>query len=219
MPMRTHELHPTLIHAPLVLLPAAAAVEVWAATSSSRVKRRALDAVGSRLWWGTAASGLLAGLAGMAAAKEIAPQDEEVQKAMWAHGMGNFTLVLSAFGVAAWRSGHRAGPVTAALGVGAVMASLYTAWLGGSLVYGHGAGVKGAGGVADSPALLSREAPGRLAKDAIAGLGWLLSTTRDVVTGRRKLAARDVAPGSERVSGDFPQAPAARHEGPGAPMH
>jgi uncharacterized membrane protein len=212
MPMRTHELHPTLIHAPLVLLPASAAVEAWAATTPSRRKRRLLDAVGRRLWWGTVGSGLLAGAAGMAAAREVSPEDPIVQHAMWAHGMGNFTLVLAALGVATWRSGHRASAATAMLGAGAVAASIYTAWLGGSLVYSHGAGVKGAGGVADAPALLSREAPARLLKDAAAGFGWLLRHGVDVLRGRAGVGARAIAPGSEQVSGD-PGSPTAAQRG------
>jgi hypothetical protein len=107
---------------------------------------------------------------------------------MFLHGMGNFGLVLSAFGVAAWRSRNRATLTSAVAGLLASAASVYTAYLGGELVYSHGAGVKALGGAAaESPALFSAQAPGRLVRDAVRGLGWLLSRGQRAVTGRQKV--------------------------------
>lgn len=171
MAMRTHELHPALVHYPLVILPAAALVESLAA---ARPKQRALRRAGSALWWATAGSGLLTGLAGMAASQQVEVRSDAARDKMFVHGIGNFTLVLSAFGVAAWRMRHRASALTAGLGIGAALASMYTAYLGGELVYAHGAGVKALGGIAtEQPALASRQAPRVLAKDAARGLAWL----------------------------------------------
>src|SRR5215208_5904954 len=107
MPTLVHELHPMLVHAPLVLLPLTAAVETGAATSSWP-RSFVLDRVGRRLWWVTAGSALGAGLAGLAASREVRVEDQRAEDAMFVHGLGNFTLLLSAFGVATWRMGHRA---------------------------------------------------------------------------------------------------------------
>jgi uncharacterized membrane protein len=183
--MRTHELHPSIVHAPLVLLPATAVVDLLAAM---RPFDRRLDRVGRRLWWGTAGGALLVGLTGMAASQEIELRDDRARDMMFLHGIGNFGLVLSAFGVAAWRARNRATLTSAVAGLLASAASVYTAYLGGELVYSHGAGVKALGGAAaQSPALFSAQAPGRLARDAVRGLAWLLSRGQRAVSGRQKV--------------------------------
>jgi uncharacterized membrane protein len=183
--MRTHELHPSIVHAPLVLLPATAVVDLLAAV---RPFDRRLDRVGRRLWWGTAGGALFVGLTGMAASQQIELRDERARDMMFLHGIGNFGLVLSAFGVAAWRSRNRASLTSAAAGLLASAASIYTAYLGGELVYSHGAGVKALGGAAaEAPALFSWRAPARLARDAVRGLGWLLSRGQRAVSGRQKV--------------------------------
>jgi len=79
MAMRVHELHAAMIHTPLVLLPAAALVDLGAATTGDA--RRA--ALGRRLWWlGVGAAGL-AGVAGLAASQEIKADDSHAEDMMW----------------------------------------------------------------------------------------------------------------------------------------
>lgn len=205
MPMRTHELHPALVHAPLVLLPAAAIVDLVAALSP---RDRRLDRAGCRLWWGTTAAGLLAGLAGMAASQEIALRDDRARDRMFVHGLGNLTLVLSAAGVAAWRLSHRATLGTAAAGLVATGAAMYTAYLGGELVYTDGAGVKALGGAAaEAPALFSRQAPGRLARDAGRGLRWLFTRGRRALRGEQRIDRTALGPVA--TAGTGAEAPAA----------
>jgi uncharacterized membrane protein len=183
--MRIHELHPSTVHAPLMLLPATAIVDLLAAL---RPFDRRLDRAGRRLWWGTAGGALFVGLTGMAASQEIELREERARDMMFLHGIGNFALVLSAFGVAAWRSRHRASLTSAAAGLLASAASVYTAYLGGELVYAHGAGVKALGGAAaEAPPLFSPRAPARLARDAARGLRWLLSRGERAVSGREKV--------------------------------
>jgi uncharacterized membrane protein len=185
MAMRTHELHPALVHYPLAILPATAAFESLAASAP---RNRNLDRVGRTLWWATAGSGLVAGLAGMAASQQVELGPDHARDEMWLHGIGNLTLVLAALGVAAWRTRHGASALTAGLGIGAALASLYTAYLGGELVYGHGAGVKRLGGItAEQPALASRRAPRVLAADAVRGLSWLFRRAGRALTGKEKL--------------------------------
>lgn len=192
MPMRTHELHPSIVHAPLVLLPATAVVDLLAAL---RPFDRRLDRVARRLWWATAGGALFVGLTGMAASQEIEVRDDRARDVMFLHGMGNFGLVLAAFGVAAWRSRNHASLTSAAAGLVASGASMYTAYLGGELVYSHGAGVKALGGAAaEAPALLSTQAPGRLARDAFRGLRWLLGRGARAVKGEQKVDAAALGP-------------------------
>ncbi|HEX9399624.1 MAG TPA: DUF2231 domain-containing protein [Anaeromyxobacter sp.] len=185
MALRTHELHPSIVHAPLVLLPATAVLDLMAAL---RPLDRRLDRVARRLWWATAGGSLFVGLTGMAASQEIELGDTRARDMMFLHGIGNFTLVLAAFGVAAYRASHRASLTSAIAGLVASAASFYTAYLGGELVYTHGAGVKALGGAAaEAPALFSAQAPGRLARDAVRGLGWLLSRGGRAVSGRQRV--------------------------------
>jgi uncharacterized membrane protein len=181
--MATHELHPSLVHAPLALLPAAAIADVVAAAT----RDRGLDRMGRILWWATAATGLGAGLAGMAASQEI-EVGERGRDVMFLHGLGNLALVVSALGVAALRSRRRATLTTGIAGIAAAGAAVYTAYLGGELVYGHGAGVKALGpDQRRSPPLFSREAPATLGRDAARGLGWLLERAFRAVTGRERV--------------------------------
>lgn len=198
MPMRTHELHPAIVHAPLTLLPLAAAVDLAAALSP---RDRRLDAAGRGLWWATAGGGLLVGLAGMAASQEIELRSDRARDMMFLHGIGNFGLVLSAFGVAAWRSRNGASLTSAAAGVAAAAASMYTAYLGGELVYSHGAGVKPLGGAAaEAPPLFSRRGAGRLGRDAVRGLSWLLARGWRAVTQREKVDRGALGPIAEKAS-------------------
>ncbi len=185
MPLRVHELHPSLVHLPLALLPTAAVVDL---ISALRPGEAGLERAGCALWWATAGSGLLAGLAGMAASQEIQLDTDHAREVMFVHGLGNLGLVLSAFGVSVWRSRHRASPTSAAAGLAAAIAANYTAYLGGELVYTHGAGIVRLGGAAaEAPALLSRAAPGRLARDAVRGLSWLVRRAGRAVTGRQRV--------------------------------
>lgn len=210
MALRTHELHPSVIHLPLALLPATAVVDLMAALSP---RDRRLDRVARRMWWATAGGSLFVGLTGMAASQEIELRSDHARDVMFVHGFGNFALVLAAFGVASWRARHRASLTSAAAGLLASGAAIYTAYLGGELVYTHGAGVKVLGGAAaEAPALFSSAAPRRLARDAVAGLSWLLRRGGRAVTGREKIDRAALGPiataGTAATAGAGTEAPA-----------
>ena len=196
MPLRTHELHPALIHAPLAFLPAAAIADLYAASRGTSGR------AGRALWWATAASGLAAGASGMAASQEVRVEDRRVKDMMWLHGLGNVTLVTAALGVAAWRSKRGPSLVTGLLGLGAMAASWYTAWLGGQMVYAHGTGVK-AMETEDQKALplFSAEAPATLARDAVAGARWIAQRTRTAVRGEEGVEAGAFGPEAARRVG------------------
>lgn len=188
MQMRVHELHPTLVHAPLALLPSTVVVELTALLTGDRK----LDRAARTLWWTTAGSGLLAGLAGMAASQEVKADDRHTRDMMFLHGLGNVVVVLGAFGVAAWRSSRRASLFSSLLGLGSFAFAAYTGWLGGEMVYSHGVGVKELT-MRDveldqlSPPLASRQAPVRILRDAVKGLGWLLGRARRIFSGSEQL--------------------------------
>lgn len=199
MPMRTHELHPSLVHAPLALLPAAAFADLAAAL---RPRDLRLDRLARNLWWATASAGLLTGLAGMAASQEIELRTTRARDMMFAHGVGNLGIVLAAVGVSAWRSRNRANLTSALSGLLAAGAATYTAYLGGELVYTHGAGVKALGGAAaESPALFSGEGMARLGRDAGRGLWWLIARAYRAVTGRERVERSALGPIAEAGTG------------------
>jgi uncharacterized membrane protein len=186
MGMRVHELHSAMVHSPLTILPMAAAVDLAAAITGRRSQAR----LGRQLWWVGAGGGLLAGVAGLAASQEVKTGNARSKDMIWLHGIGNVGLVLGAFGMAAWRRTHRPTTVQATLGLLACGVSLYTAYLGGEMVYGQGIGVRAmpsgtAGGVDASPPVLSRAAPGTFVHDAVSGLRWLVGRTWEALAGRR----------------------------------
>jgi Predicted membrane protein (DUF2231) len=118
--------------------------------------------------------------------------DKHSRDMMFLHGFGNVTLVLGAFGLALWRANHRPSMFSSLLGLGAFAFASYTGWLGGEMVYSHGVGVKEMSMKGEdldllSPRLMSREAPRRLLRDAVKGLGWLLGRARSVFSGREQL--------------------------------
>lgn len=206
MVIQMHELHPSLIHMPLVLLPTAAAVDVMAASSRWGPRRFALDLAGRKLWWAGVGGALAAGLAGMAASQQIRLDEDSARDAMWLHGIGNVGILLAGAGLAAWRSSHRASVASAALGATAVCAAVYTAWLGGELVYAHGAGVKGlpAGaraGVEDSPPLFTAKAPWYFLRDAVKGMTWLFTRGGRMATRKAPLAPRAARGGMPASTG------------------
>jgi len=186
MSMKLHELHPAMIHAPLVLLPAAAVVDLVAATAKGP-RSWWLSRFGARLWPVGAGAGLLAGLAGMAASQEVNPEDRKVSDAMYLHGIGNFGLVVAAAVMALFRARRRPSVGSATIGLVATGAAIYTAYLGGELVYGSGLGVRAmtarSGVMPGVPDVLSRQAPGRFLRDAAKGLGWLFRRTAQIISG------------------------------------
>src|SRR5206468_4198379 len=110
------------VHAPLVLLPAAAVVDFSAALTGDA--RR--DALGRALWWTGIGAAALAGVAGLAASQEIKADDPHTDDMMWLHGIGNTAILLGAVGVALWRTGRRASVRQAIVGLAASGLALYT---------------------------------------------------------------------------------------------
>jgi len=187
--MRVHELHAATVHAPLALLPTAAAVDLVAAVTGNDSHAR----LGRTLWWIGAGGGLLAGLTGAAASREIRADDERTEDMIWLHGVGNAALVAGALGIASWRSTRGPSVLISTLGLLASAASLYTAYLGGEMVYERGVGVNAMprylrSGVGNSPRILSAQAPRAFVRDALSGLAWLFRRAGEVARGRHPIA-------------------------------
>lgn len=201
MGMHVHELHAAMVHSPLVLLPAAAAVDLTASITGDR--RQA--ALGRRLWWLTVGAGTLAGVAGFASSQEVRTEDSKAEDMMWLHGIANTAILLGGVGIALWRSTHRPSKTQAVLGLGAAALSFYTAYLGGEMVYGNGVGVRAMPriaprGVRNSPPVLSREAPGTFLRDAALGVSWLVRRAAQAFSGRRPVDRRAFGVSEEPVS-------------------
>lgn len=186
MGMHLHELHAAAVHAPLALLPTAAAVDLAAAITGDRGYAR----LGGRLWWAGVGGGVLAGLTGLAASQEVRADDQRTSDMIWLHGIGNFALLVGAIGIATWRTVRGPSVAEATVGLVTCGASFYTAYLGGTMVYSRGVGVNAmpaytTTGVDDSPPVLSARAPGRLVRDAVAGLRWLFRRGTQAALGRQ----------------------------------
>jgi uncharacterized membrane protein len=191
MGMHVHELHAASVHAPLVLLPAASMVDLAAAVTGKATYAE----LGRKLWWLGIGSGLLAGVAGAAASREIKVDDPDTEDMLWLHGIGNVCILLGAIGVALWRNRHPPSVAEGTIGLLASGLATYTAYLGGEMVYTHGVGIKAMPkfapeGVRRSPPVLSREAPRTFVRDAISGLGWLIARSARVLRGRADLRRR-----------------------------
>ncbi|TMA16918.1 MAG: DUF2231 domain-containing protein [Deltaproteobacteria bacterium] len=197
MAIRLHELHPTLIHAPLGLLPVAAGLDLVCALKHDRF----LDHTARTLWSLGTLGGLAAGATGLAASQEVKITDQNVEQAMLIHGLGNVIVTLGAASMLGFRAKHRPTITSAFVALGAVAATLFTGWLGGELVYARGVGVKRMAaaqgeGVKDSPELVTRESPSRFLKDVANGFVWAMRGAKKVATGEERLTRRALSLGA-----------------------
>ncbi|RKH74726.1 DUF2231 domain-containing protein [Corallococcus aberystwythensis] len=177
--MLLHELHPSLVHMPLALLPTAAVADLIVVTTGDR----AWEKVGRRLWVAGAASAVIAGVTGLAASQEVRMDAPRARDMTVAHGVGNALITLGALGLMAWRLTRPPTVLTTVLGLAACASSLVTATIGGKMVYEQGIGINPMPGDAPQgsvkqPRVLSREAPVALLKDAGRGAAWLVGRAR-----------------------------------------
>jgi uncharacterized membrane protein len=191
--MLLHELHPSVVHAPLALLPTAAVADLIAVTTGDKAWAK----VARRVWVAGTLSGVFAGVAGLAASQEVRLDSPRARDMTFLHGVGNAVILMGAMGVTAWRLKREPTVTTTVLGLAACGLALYTASLGGKMVYELGVGINpmpedSPQGTLKGPPLLSARAPVALVKDALQGVKWLASRARELLTG-----ARPLAPGAE----------------------
>lgn len=151
MALRLHEVHPSLVHFPLALFPAAIAADLVGRITGSR----ALMALGRRLMPVAAGSALAAGAAGLVA-QEAVKAEGRAHDLLSTHRNMNLGLIGLALAMSAARvRSAQPGAGYLLAGLGAMAAMQFTAYLGGKMVYEHGVGVRPAGGLdeARSPEL------------------------------------------------------------------
>jgi uncharacterized membrane protein len=206
MKMLLHELHPAVIHAPLTLLPTATAADLIAVMSGSRAWAK----VGRRLWVAGTVSALFSGVAGLAASQEVKLEEPRARDMVFIHGLGNTCITLGAIGVTLWRLRRPPSIGQALIALMANAAAIYTATLGGKMVYELGVGINpmpedNTVGTLKGPPLLSREAPKALLRDGLQGVRWLIGRAKSLFAG-----AQPLAPGAKGFGPDFQAAPEPR---------
>ncbi len=135
-----------------------------------------LARAGRALWLAGSASACFAGWTGLAASQEVQVKDGVARDMMFLHGLGNAAIIVTAVGMSAWRWRRRPTLGSTLCGAVASGAALYTAYLGGELVYHHRIGVAGMDEPASrkaSPPLQWRSSPAQLASDALRGARWV----------------------------------------------
>ena len=179
MAMRLQEIHPSLVHYPLAFLPLSIGADLLARSTGNRT----FAELGRYAMALAAGSAAVAAVAGLAAQEEVDVEEgSEAYEMLVTHRNMNLTLVGAATGMAMWRWREReASPGYLALGLGALGAVAYSAYLGGKMVYQHGLGVEAADG------LYEEEHP-------------VPEITRETAGEALRYAARDVAAGAKHAA-------------------
>jgi uncharacterized membrane protein len=168
MTLRLQEVHPSLVHFPIALLPVSIGADVLGRAPGNRglleTARHTMEIA--------AVGAALAGISGLVAQEEVNVVGETMDMLI-THRNLNITATLLMSALALWRS-RRYRPSLGYLGLGlaGVGALTYSAYLGGSLVYKHGVGVQAAGGQyrENPPELGESGENAAFAKDAAADL-------------------------------------------------
>lgn len=175
MAAKLQELHPSLVHFPIALLPVAIGADLLARVTGSR----RLSTVGKALMPVAAVSAAVSAAAGLVAAVEVKAEGE-AEALLVTHRNMNLSLTAVTGLMAAYRMGEEeAGAGYLALGLAGLGALSYSAYLGGKMVYEHGVGVKPADGLreGDAPELK----PGQLGEAARRMGADLAASVRPVV--------------------------------------
>lgn len=143
MTMRLHEIHPMLVHAPLVLMPTAIFTDLLGATTGNK----RLLSIGKQTTVLAAGSALLAGAFGFVAEQEVNLNDHTSQM-LDTHRNINVAVASLTTAMSIYRFGRdRPGPLYLTTSFGALAAVSYSAYLGAKMVYHHGVGVEASDGV------------------------------------------------------------------------
>src|SRR5690606_24487764 len=142
MAIRLEEMHPTLVHLPIALLPLAVAADWIGAIRDDD----ALREVGRTAIRVAAVGAVAAASTGLIAGEQV--NEGDAHEMLATHRNLNAAATLATLAMASWRSrNHRPGALYLATGLAAVGVVGYSAYLGGKMVYAKGVGVSPAGGV------------------------------------------------------------------------
>lgn len=193
MALRLHEIHPSLVHYPLALFPAAVLADLLGRVTGSRT----LMSIGATLMPVAAASAVVTGATGLVA-QEAVKAEGRAHDLLSTHRNLNLGLIGASLVMSVLRAQRRR-PGTGYLlaGLGAMAAMSYTAYLGGKMVYEHGVGVRAAGGLDEArspeirPAAL-RDAAKASGRQALQGARHAAAEVRkgDFVPALRRRAKR-----------------------------
>jgi uncharacterized membrane protein len=143
MAVRFREVHPAVVHAPIVLFPLAVVADVLGRVT----RRRPLREAGRHLMPVAAVSAAAAALTGLVAQREV-QADGPARDTLVTHRNVNLAVVGLTTLLATWRWRQRtASPGYLALGLAGVGLLGYSALLGSKMVYAYGVGVDAAGGI------------------------------------------------------------------------
>jgi uncharacterized membrane protein len=138
MAMRLHEVHPSLVHFPLTLVPTALALDALGHVTNNT----ALSRVGRYLMPLAASSAVVTAVAGYAAQAAVRAEGE-AHDMLVTHRNLNTGLVALTSAMALARMGReRVGAFYWLLGLAGIATMGYTAYLGGKMVYSHRVGVE-----------------------------------------------------------------------------
>lgn len=202
MTLRLTELHPATVHLPIALAPAALALDALGSATGSRGMMEA-----GRLVIGAAFAGAVtAGVTGILAQGASKVERGEAHDLLTTHRTLNVTLTLLLGGMAAERAAMRE-PSRGYFAVGllAMGAMGYSAYLGGRMSYEHGVGVARADGLRER-AEIGRDSLYDVVEAPVASIGRALREAWDDVARGRFLPA--LRPGGGRPRG-YERAPAA----------
>ena len=137
MAIRLEQLHPSLVHLPIALLPLAIGTDLLGTITG----RRSIHAFGRGAIAMAAVGAALSAVTGLIASEEVNVEGASRDKLM-THRNLNAVATIVASAMAVWRARHGA-PTAAYFGVGILGMSVlaYTSYLGGQLVYEFGVGV------------------------------------------------------------------------------
>lgn len=182
MPLRLQEIHPSIVHFPIAVLPLAIGADLLGRLTGSR----ALSQAGRALMPIAAAGAAVSAATGLIAQEEVNASGVAGDILVTHRNLNlSLTAITALMAVRRWGE-DEAGTGYLALGLAGLGALSYSAYLGGKMVYEHGVGVKPADGLAhgDSPAISPSEAPSA-ARRALADLKQAAATTvADVRAGR-----------------------------------
>lgn len=143
MTMRLQELHPSLVHFPIALLPTSLAADAVGRLTGNQ----SLMEVGRLTIPLAAASGMVAGLAGLIAQEAVRVEGHTSEQLITHRNLNLGVIALTTL-LASKRARRRRPSLGYLLaGLAGVAVTSYSAYLGGHMVYEHGVAVKAAGGV------------------------------------------------------------------------
>jgi uncharacterized membrane protein len=178
--MRLAELHPSLVHFPIALLPVAIGADAAAHVTDSRELR----AVGKFAIAAAAISAAVAGVFGFIAQEEVNVDGESLKSLQTHRTLNVFALGAMTTLAVARAATKRPGLGYLVGGLATIAGVTYSAYLGGKLVYDHGVGVARAHGLHDDAQELTAGQAARAARTAAKDLGkGVWHTAREMAKG------------------------------------